>query len=107
MAVSTASQTEAASYRYTLYGEVTITRSGSMQSSDPLGQHWGFTTRFHDTETGLTYFRARYQDPVTGRFCQRDPLGTYAGPSAYQYCDSRPSALVDPLGLIGNEDERP
>ena len=44
---------------------------------------------------------------MTGRFCQRDPLGTIAGPSAYQYCDSRPSTLVDPLGLIGNEDDRP
>lgn len=29
---------------------------------------------------------------------QRDPLGVTAGPSLYEYCLSRPGALVDPLG---------
>jgi RHS repeat-associated protein len=102
MEITTASQTEAASYRYTPYGAVTITRGGSVQSSDPLGQHWGFTARFHDAETGLTYFRARYQDPATGRFLQRDPLGSSGAAGPYQYCASRPIALLDPLG----EEER-
>ena len=98
MEITTASQTEAASYRYTPYGEVTITKGGSVQSSDPLGQHWGYTARFHDAETGLTYFRARYQDPVTGRFLQRDPVGYSAGASLYEYCRSSPGCEVDPRG---------
>ena len=63
------------SYRYDAYGKATITRGGTPQSSDPLGNHWTFTGRFLDEEAGLLYYRARYYDPTLGRFLQRDPLG--------------------------------
>ena len=99
MEISTASQTEAASYRYTPYGEVTITRGGTVQSSDPLGQAWGYTSRFRDGESSMLYFRARHSSPATGRFMQRDPLGYSASQSLYEYCRSRPTMLTDPLGL--------
>ncbi len=99
MEISTAGQTEAASYRYSPYGQVAVTRGGTAQSSDPLEQSWGYTARFHDAEIGLTYFRARYQNPVTGRFLQRDPIGYMAGPSLYDYVRSSPVVWRDPHGL--------
>jgi RHS repeat-associated protein len=99
MEISTASQTEAASYRYTPYGERTITRGGVVQSSDPLSQNWDYTGRFHDAESGLAYYRARYQDPFAGRFLQRDPLGYQSDRVLYRYAANRPTVFIDPTGM--------
>src|SRR5690606_10294552 len=70
METSTASQAEAASYRYSPYGEISITRGGVPQGSDPIGQVWTFTGRWRDGETGLLQFRARTHAPSVGRFGQ-------------------------------------
>jgi len=35
---------------------------------------FGFTGRYHDGETGLIYFRARYMSTTLGRFTGRDPV---------------------------------
>ena len=35
---------------------------------------YGFAGREYDAESGLYYMRARYYDPVTGRFLSPDPL---------------------------------
>lgn len=86
------------SYRYDPYGKVTITRGGTPQSSDPLGNHWTFTGRFLDEESGLLYYRARYYDPTTGRFLQRDPEGYAQGPNLFAYCGNNPPSLTDPSG---------
>ncbi len=99
MEISTTSQTEAASYRYTPYGAVTITRGGSVQSRDPLGQNWAYTSRCYDAELMLHYFRARAQDPMTGRFSQRDPVGFAAGASLFAYALCNPIVWRDPMGL--------
>jgi len=80
---------------------MTITRGGVTQTSDPLGQHWGFTGRFQDEESGLWYYRARYYDSERGRFMQRDPLGYSEGPSLFVYADNRPATQRDPMGLSG------
>ena len=99
MMISTASEDEAASYRYTPYGERTITVGGTPQGSDPLGQSWGYTGRFHDMESGLTYYRARSVTVRYGKFDQRDPLGVLSGANLYTYAESRPGVLRDPSGL--------
>jgi RHS repeat-associated protein len=104
MEITDMNQAVVVSYRYDPYGKVTITRGGTPQSSDPLGQHWTFTGRFLDEEAGLLYYRARYYDPATGRFLQRDPLGYDTGPSLFAYCESNPANTVDPEGL---DDFRP
>ncbi len=44
---------------------------------------------------------ARYYDPTTGRFLQRDPLGIRLGLNVYEYAYSRVTSLVDPIGLVG------
>jgi RHS repeat-associated protein len=42
---------------------------------------------------------ARYYDPATGRFLQRDPIGIGGGPNVYQYVSNQPTLAVDPSGL--------
>jgi RHS repeat-associated protein len=88
----------AVSYRYDPYGNVTITRGGSAYVSDPLGQFITFTGRWRDEETKTYYYRARQQDPATGRFLQRDPEGTSEGPNLYEYVSSNPANATDPTG---------
>ncbi len=42
---------------------------------------------------------ARYYDPVSGRFLQRDPIGIDAGTNVYSYVGNNPLDTVDPSGL--------
>ena len=100
MFISEQDETEAATYRYTPYGEMKITRGGSTQGTDPLGQDVGYTGRWYGAEAGHWHFRAREYSSALGRFLQRDPLHLLPGPNAYQYVDSSPSTLLDPLGLF-------
>jgi hypothetical protein len=75
MEVTDMNQASVVSYRYEPYGKVTITRLGVPQASDPLGNHWTFTGRFLDEDSGLYYYRARHYDPVTGS-CRGTRWGT-------------------------------
>ncbi|MBN1510489.1 MAG: hypothetical protein JXB13_00605 [Phycisphaerae bacterium] len=43
---------------------------------------------------------ARYYDPSTGRFLQRDPIGILGGTNVYDYVQGRPVDNVDPSGLL-------
>jgi RHS repeat-associated protein len=99
MRIEEGDRTEAVSYRYDPYGEVAITRGGSAQGSDPLGQYVTYTGRWRDEETGLYHYRARTYDPVRGRFLQRDPILYAAGANLLQYVDSSPVNSIDPFGL--------
>jgi RHS repeat-associated protein len=42
---------------------------------------------------------ARYYDPASGRFLQRDPIGIVGELNVYGYVLNQPTAGVDPLGL--------
>ena len=45
-----------------------------------VGKPIGFSTgREFDKETGLYYYRARYYDPMEGRFISKDPIGFKGG----------------------------
>jgi RHS repeat-associated protein len=48
--------------------------------------------------SNLYYYRARYYDPISGRFLSEDPLGQ-AGYNPYQFVLNDPTNQVDPLGL--------
>jgi uncharacterized protein RhaS with RHS repeats len=52
----------------------------------------------------LQHVGARWYQPDTGRFVQRDPIGLAGGLSVYAYCINSPLALIDPSGLAVDED---
>ena len=64
-----------------------------------------FTGEQMDDETGLIYLRARYYDPDTGRFINKDPIqgiGTMTQSiNRYVYSMNNPVNLVDPSGYCG------
>jgi len=82
-----------ATYGYDAYGNVTST-TGS------LANPFRYAGEFLDSESGYEYLRARYYDPATLQFVQRDPVGSITKePYAYAYDD--PTNLSDPSGLWG------
>jgi len=72
-------------YKYDAYGRQGILASNGVVSYTPsdYGQFVGFTGRYHDWETGLIYFRARYYSAELGRFIGRDPAGDVDGMGLY------------------------
>jgi RHS repeat-associated protein len=53
-----------------------------------------------DEDNGLLYMRARYYDPVVGRFINKDPIGYWGGINMYAYAANNPISHIDPLGLL-------
>jgi RHS repeat-associated protein len=82
-------------FAYDPYGKQT---SGSATLSNYM-----FQSEQKDSESGLTYLRARYYDPTIGRFSSRDPSsGTTSNPATqngYNYANNDPINMSDPLGL--------
>ena len=97
---------------------------GSIQSGNTLAQPYAFTGREYDPETGMYYYRARYYDPVLGRFISKDPIlhPANAPPKGslipvfellsenpqnlnpFVIADNNPINYTDPLGLYGTKD---
>ena len=61
-----------------------------------------FTGKPFDVDTGLSYFGARYYDPVVGRFMGTDPVGfndsNVHSFNRYGYANQNPYRFVDPDG---------
>lgn len=72
---------------------VTTTSTGSL--TNPFR-----TARDFDSETGLSYYRARHYDPATGRFLSEDPSAFIGGVNFYRYVRNDPLRLIDPTGRI-------
>ena len=89
-------------YLYDAYGRQTVLASNGVVAYKPsdYGQFVGFTGRYHDWETGLEYFRARYYDLVLGRFISRNPGGYLDGWSLY-LAQMGMQGMLDPTGLPG------
>jgi RHS repeat-associated protein len=64
--ITDADGTTVESFNYDVYGQPSQVSS--------IGNHYYFTGRRYDDETGLYYYRARYYSPSIGRFLQRDPI---------------------------------
>jgi len=87
-------------YGYTPYRKRrVVSPSGATLVASAVENQVGFTGRYHDGETRLTYFRARYQDAELGRFVGRDPLGYVDGANRYGFLRNAPVNFVDPTGL--------
>lgn len=92
-------------YRYDAWGRVSVfDGSGKPISGSVIGNRFLFQGREYSWVTGLYYFRARWYDPVTGRWLSNDPLGILGGLNQYLFCANNPIGFVDPFGLV--EDPR-
>lgn len=79
------------SYGYDAHGAIT---SHAGTATTPLQYVHGYL----DSETGFTYFRARYYDPKTTQFLTRDPAYQKTL-QWYAYAGNNPLNAVDPTGL--------
>ena len=96
------------SYRYDSFGMVT--------PSSPFRNSYCYTGREWDKEAALYYYRARYYDPMDGRFINKDPIAisgniynnyiNIAGDqrvksiiNPFVYTDNNPINFTDPTGL--------
>jgi len=89
------------SYRYDAWGRVlgVYDGDGAPLDESAIGNHYLWQGRWYSWETGLYYFRARWYDPVTGRWLSKDPIGISGGLNQYVFCYNNPVNFIDPLGL--------
>jgi RHS repeat-associated protein len=63
------------------------------------GDRIRYTGREWDEEIGLYYYRARYYDPVIGRYITANPEGIESGDvNLFRYVRNNPVNLTDPMG---------
>ena len=107
-------------YHFGRLGSTEVATDGNgnlLSSSDylPFGQeltanasnnHYKFTGKERDTESGLDYFGARYYGSSMGRFMSPDPSGLLYADSSnpqslnlYSYALNNPLRFIDPTGL--------
>jgi RHS repeat-associated protein len=86
---------------YTAFGE-------PVSSSGTTATRYGYAGA-HGYETGLLpdwpflHVGARWYDPSTGRFLERDPTSVRGGVNIYAYVAGNPTGRIDPSGLLFGE----
>ena len=71
------------------------------QSNPAFGDRFAFTGREWDEAAQLYYYRARFYDPVNGRFLSQDPIRFAAGDTnLYRYVSNNPLDFTDPSGNV-------
>lgn len=75
------------------------TYDGFGRQTGTLATRFGYTGRELDPDTGLMYYRARWYDPIMGRFISEDPIGFKGGINFYAYTENDPLSYTDPTGL--------
>jgi RHS repeat-associated protein len=84
-------------YSYSPYGVQSATGAKTTNS-------YTYTGREFDG-LGIDYYRARYYNPVTGRFLSEDPIGFRGGINVYTYTGNRLVARSSPLKNHGERRE--
>src|SRR5215467_488040 len=92
---------------------------GELQFVNNDSNHYKFTSKERDSETGLDYFGARYYANWTGRFLTPDwaakpitvPYANFGNPQSlnlYTYGKNNPTTFGDPDGhfVVGQNDEK-
>jgi RHS repeat-associated protein len=91
--VKASDQSVSARYEYGPFGETLVVEE------DGISNPFRFSTKYHDSETGLYYYGYRYYDPVTGRWPSRDPIEEEGGVNLYGFVGNDGVNLWDVLGL--------
>ena len=84
----------AAQYTYDPYGN-TVESSGSLAEVFSFG----FSTQYHDRETGMVGYQQRFLLLSFGRWLNRDPIEEDGGVNLYSLINNNPIAEIDCLGL--------
>ena len=81
-------------YQYDAFGNL-------LEKREDISNRILYTGQQYDQETGQYYLRARYYNPVVGRFLRED---TYRGDglNLYAYCANNPVVYYDPSGHVKN-----
>ena len=87
-------------YSYDGWGRTTVSDAHGMPMDESaLGNRIAFQGREIAWTTGLYNFRARWYDPITGRWLSKDPIGISGGLNQYAFVDNNPVNGIDPFGL--------
>jgi RHS repeat-associated protein len=81
-------------------GTATFEAYGKPSGVSGITTPLGYAGQYTDAETGFQYLRARYYDPATATFLNRDPIERITR-SAFGYAGGNPLNYVDPTGLAG------
>jgi RHS repeat-associated protein len=93
--VVNAAGTKIGELRYKAWGETRF-------SSGNLGTDYRYTGQREEAGFGLYYYRARWYDPLLGRFAQADTLVPGVAPidlDRYSYARENPLRFADPSGM--------
>ncbi len=89
-------------WAYTAFGEP-ADLGGTGDTRYRYAGDWGYEANPQIGAGGVTFpflhVGARWYDPETGRFLQRDPIGIGGGLNVYAYARNAPTRIVDPAGL--------
>jgi len=84
---------------YTAFGE-RIVNTFADGASNRYGYVGAYGYQAHDSaEMPFLHIGARYYDPASGRFLQRDPAGIWAEVNTFIYGHGSPAVAIDPSGL--------
>jgi RHS repeat-associated protein len=97
--LTNASQTVTDTYEYDAFGN-------KINSTGTTSNNYLYRGEQYDPDLGLYYLRARYYNPVTGRFLNVDPMAG-DGQRRYQYAAADPVDGMDPTGNFNLEMYRP
>ncbi|MCT4565098.1 MAG: hypothetical protein N4A68_12410 [Maledivibacter sp.] len=82
-------------YKYDEWGNI-------LEETEQIENPIKYAGEYFDEESSMYYLRARYYDPVIGRFVSKDSYeGTLTNPlsmNQYMYCYNNPLMYVDPSG---------
>lgn len=92
--VDMATGIKSATYDYNAFGE-TIQSDGVASAVN----HFRFSTKYQDDETGLYYYGFRYYQPTTGRWLNTDPIQESGGLNLYAMVLNNPTNYYDLFGL--------
>lgn len=104
LAMTDASGNIVETYKYDAWGRTTVYgSSGGELTASAIGNRYCWQGREYSFRTGLYYFRARWYEPVTGRWLSNDPIGISGGLNQYVFCGNNPVDFRDPLGLCKSD----